>query len=196
MSVERTLDRLSYLLRSAPSVPLSASAVVNRAELLALVEQALADLPAEVDEAHALLARRDQVLDAAQRQADAVVADARRRADELVENSAVVFRAKARANEIVAEAEQAARTARRDADDWCDRRLGALEAEVERVLGQLRRGRLVLEQRIADSGPVGTETVIDLRDGRRPARHQVRRPGRGTARDADGAELGTPSDLQ
>jgi cell division septum initiation protein DivIVA len=197
VSLDGTLDRLSFVVRSAQGVPLSASCVVNRAELLALVEQARADLPAEIDDALALLRRREDVMRVAEREAESLVTEARRRAAELVDASAVVFRAEVRAQEIVEAATAKARQARLEADDWCDRRLGAVEAELDRTLGQLRRGRAVLEERLGrdrasagggsdavaadelaadpsgDGVPDG-QLVIDLRDGRRPGRWSSR----------------------
>ncbi len=162
MSLDGTLDRLAYLVRGASGVPLSASCVVNRVELLALIEQARAELPAEVEESRRVLERRAEVLQAAERQAQTMLKDAERRAGELVATSAVTFRAQAQAQEIVEAAREGARQARWEADDWCDRRMAAVEAEIERALNGLRRGRAVLEERLgADREPATPVSPVE-----------------------------------
>ena len=195
MSVDGALERLAQALRAAPAVPLSASCVVHRAELLALVEQVRTELPAELDEAHELLRHRETVMTKAHAEADALLTAAHRRADKLVAGDAVIARAQARAQTIVDAAAAEAATTQQQTDDWCDRSLAGLEAELSRLLTQVQRGRGVLADRVqASSAAAGaaeaeTETVVDLRDGRPPSRWtRLRRPPE--------AELGASRDLQ
>lgn len=201
MSADGVLDRLAQVLRSAPAVPLSASCVVHRAEMLALIEEARADLPAELDEAHQLLRRREEVLQEARVEAEALLTAARRRAESLVASDAVITRAQARAHEMLTSAAREAAATQRQADDWCDRSLAGVEAELTRLLGQVHRGRAVLSDRSgggrteSESTPQApVETVVDLRDGRPPSRwSRTRRPG---GADHGGVELGHSGDLQ
>ena len=154
MSVQGSLDVMAATLQRATSVPMSASCVVNRGELLALVEQARGGLPPEVDEASAVLARHDEIVAEAQQQADQIVAAARRKADDLVEGEAIVTRARLRAADVVEAASVEATRLMRDADDYCDRRLAALEIELERALAQISRGRQRLNERRDDPAAV------------------------------------------
>lgn len=161
---------MAAALQRATSVPMSASCVVNRAELLALVEQARAELPPEVEEAGTVLARHDEILDEARAEAERIVADARVRADSLVEEQAVVVRARLRAADVVQAASVEATRLMRDADDYCDRRLAALEIELERALGQVRRGRQRLVERRDDpaelvAAQVAGATELDVDAG-------------------------------
>jgi cell division septum initiation protein DivIVA len=177
MSVQGSLDVLAAALQRATSVPMSASCVVNRAELLALVEQARAELPPEVEEAGTVLARHDEIVAEARTEAARIVAEARVKADSLVEAEAVVTRSRLRAADVVQAASVEATRLMRDADDYCDRRLAALEIELERALGQVSRGRQRLVERRDDPAELvaaqvagaaeldvdaGLVTVIDL----------------------------------
>ena len=174
MTLHATLDTLATTLERATSVPLSASCLVHRGELLALVEQARQELPDELDEATALLADREVLLDQADRHARTLLERARRESEVLVDQDTVVTAARERAEEILDAARIEAARLLRDADDYCDRRLAAFEQDLTRTLGQVRRGRDRLRERsdlggLADAGgelptrPGGDrEQVLDL----------------------------------
>lgn len=147
MTLRRTLDVMAATVSRASSVPLSASCVVNRAELLSLVERAKAELPAELDEAAALLVAHQEVIEAAERDRDQLLADARDQVDGMLAESAVVAGAATRAEQILAAARVEAARLLREADDYCEGKLADFEADLERLTGQVRRGRDRLRQR-------------------------------------------------
>ena len=65
MNVEVSLERLTRLVEEARAMPLSASCVVNRTEVLELLDEIRAGLPSEITQASALLEDRESVLEAA-----------------------------------------------------------------------------------------------------------------------------------
>ncbi|NCT90585.1 hypothetical protein GXB85_06450 [Cellulomonas sp. APG4] len=135
------------------AMPMSSSVLVNRAELLDLLAQAREMLPAQLAGADEVLARADEVLARAARQADDVLATARARAEELVAHEQVVHAARVRADEVVAAAEREAERLRREADDYCDRRLADFEIDLGKVIAQVQAGRAKLAGRL--EGPEG-----------------------------------------
>ena len=193
MSLRGTLDVMTATVQRATSVPMTASCLVNRAEMLALVAQARAGVPLEIREAALLLAQRDDILGDGRREADLVVSEAERRAADLVDGSAIVTAARRRADEIVQAATAEAQRLMREADDYCDRRLAALEAELDRALTQVRGGRRRLADRAnatgADILALIDSDMIDVTEGGKAgagsrvsaaARHaSARGPGRG-----------------
>jgi hypothetical protein len=144
------LDALEQAVSAARAMPMSASVLVSRAELLDLVEQARTALPAQLQRADDVLAAADAERAAARADAERIEAAARRRAAELVEQESVVALAQERAAEIVREAQETARGLRRDADDYCDRRLADFEIDLGKVLGQVQAGRAKLADRLDD----------------------------------------------
>ena len=142
------LDALADAIGQARAMPMSSSVLVNRAELLDLVDQARDVLPTQLTRADEVLAAADAARVAAQDEADAILAAARARAAELVEEHALAEAARVRAQEIVAEAEGVAEGLRRDADDYCDRRLADFEIDLTRLLGQVQAGRAKLATRL------------------------------------------------
>jgi hypothetical protein len=146
--VAGVLDAIEQAVVAARAMPMSSSVLVNRAEILELVDQVRDALPAQLQRADAVLADADAARAAAHAEAEALLARARARAAELVEQEAVVAEAQARAAQIVAEAEETADGLRRDADDYCDRRLADFEIDLGKVLSQVQAGRAKLAGRL------------------------------------------------
>jgi cell division septum initiation protein DivIVA len=147
VSLRRTLDVMGATVERASSFPLSASCLVNRAELLSLVERARAELPVELDEAAALLVAHQDVINRAEDEAEHLLAAARARADEMITDSALVATARGRSEQILDAARTEAARLLREADEYCDRRLALFEDDLERAMAQVRRGRDRLRER-------------------------------------------------
>ncbi len=147
MSLRRTLDAMGAMVERASSVPLSASCMVNRAEMLALVERARAELPVELDQAAELLVAHQEVISRAETEAEELLAQAQADAEQMITDSAVVASAHARSEQILDAARAEAARLLRECDLYCDNRLGALEETLNRSLGQVRRGRDRLRER-------------------------------------------------
>ena len=87
--VQGVLEALAAAVEQARAMPMSSSVLVNRAELLDLVDQAREALPAQLTRADALLADADAARGEARAEAEAVLARAREQADRLVEAEAI-----------------------------------------------------------------------------------------------------------
>ena len=146
--VAGVLDAIEDAVAQARAMPMSSSVLVNRAEILELVDQVRAALPSQLHQADEVLADADAARAAAQAEASTVLARARARAAELVEQESVVRAAQERAAQIVDEAQETAAGLRRDADDYCDRRLADFEIDLGKVLSQVQAGRAKLAGRL------------------------------------------------
>jgi len=151
------LDALTDAVTRARAMPMSSSVLLNRAELLDLLEQARDVLPVQLTRADELLADAGAARGAAQEVAETILAAARTRAAALVGAEHVTVAALERARQIVADAEGVAETLRCDADDYCDRRLADFEIDLGKVLAQVQAGRAKLAGRLGGvdkpSGP-------------------------------------------
>ena len=144
------LDALTAAVTHARSMPMSSSVLVNRAELLDLLDQARDVLPTQLSQADEVLAAAAAARGLAQADADEIRAAARARAAELVDAEHVTIAAAERAREIVAAAESVGDELRRDADDYCDRRLADFEVDLGKVITQVQAGRAKLAARLGD----------------------------------------------
>lgn len=144
------LDALEQAIEHGRAMPMSTSVLVNRTEVLHLLAQARDAVPEEIEAADEVLAEADGVRGRARAEADTILAGARARAAELVSADAVVAAARERAAEVLAEAQATAERLRREADDYCDRRLADFEIDLGRVLAQVQAGRAKLAGRLGD----------------------------------------------
>lgn len=146
-SLVAILDELTDLVAGARAMPMSASALINRAEVLELIESAKAVLPSQISQADTLVADADAVLDRARREAAKILDKARARAEHLVSEESVVAAAEQRAEEIVAAARERAEQLAKDSDDYCDRQLAQFEIDLGAITNQVAAGRQRLVER-------------------------------------------------
>src|SRR5664280_907731 len=96
MDVHDRLDELTAMVRSAKAMPMSASCLVNRAEMVDILERLRAKLPSDLDHAIALLSEREAVLGAGREEAEAILEGARGERELLIEQTDVLVEARAR----------------------------------------------------------------------------------------------------
>ena len=141
------LDELADIVTHARAMPMSASVMVNRAEMLDLLDAARAVVPDEIRAADDIVAGAEATEEQARGRAADVVAQAEARAQELVSEEQVVALAEQRAEQIQAEAKATARKLAADANAYCERQLSRFEADLEAIQKQVRAGREALTAR-------------------------------------------------
>jgi F0F1-type ATP synthase membrane subunit b/b' len=150
--VETLLLQLKELVETGRSMPMSASVMVNREEVLEILEEALAILPQELRHARWLLKERDEFLSQARREADDIIEAGRVRAERMVERTEVVREARRVAQTVMDEAESSARQLRHEAEDYVDQKLASFEVVLERTMQAVQKGRERL-QVVVDAEP-------------------------------------------
>ena len=149
MDVHAKLAEIRQVVEGARSMPMSASAVVNRGELLAMLEELREGLDTALSDAHKVLADRDGIVDDGRREADQIVADAREERERITSDTEVFRLAKRRADEVLEQAHAEADGLRRETDDYVDQKLANFEITLERTIEAVRRGRERLAGRTA-----------------------------------------------
>jgi F0F1-type ATP synthase membrane subunit b/b' len=142
---EGQLRRVADLIASARPMPLSASVMINREEVLELLEDAIERLPDELRQSRWLLKERDDFLAKTRRDADDILDAARARAERMVQRTEVVKAAELRARQTVDAADDEARRLRLECEDYCDQKLASFEIVLERTLKTVAAGRTKLQ---------------------------------------------------
>lgn len=135
------LDQLTAMVDGARSMPMSASIVLNKAELNALIAELRETLPSEIAQAQQTVQQGDQVVEEARREAERVIAAAHQERAALVSATEVAMRSQAEANRILDEARRDAGEQRAEADDYVDSKLANFEVVLTKTLGAIGRGR-------------------------------------------------------
>ncbi|MEU0115703.1 ATP synthase F0 subunit B [Streptomyces bobili] len=149
MDVQKKLDEIVTAVSSARSMPMSASCVVNRADLLALLEEVRAALPDSLAQARELIGGREQMVEQARQEADRIISTAHAERGSLVSDTEIARRSQAEADRILAEARKEAEDIRAEADDYVDSKLANFEVVLTKTLGSVGRGR----EKLLGTGP-------------------------------------------
>lgn len=175
-SLIEVLDDILDMLEKARSVPMSASVMVNRAEMLDLLTAAKDMVPSQIVKADGLLSQAHSVTEEAQEQAETIirraeadaetiVQEAREQASRLVSQDSVTVAAKSQAQRTIDEAMTQAEKLRQGADSYSDETLLELhnritemgnaidglsqgvQGQVDTMLGQISAGRNLIAGR-------------------------------------------------
>jgi cell division septum initiation protein DivIVA len=145
-------------IKEARSVPLSASCVVHRGEMLSLLEEIKAALPNDLQKAQDLVASRDEIVEEGHVSAERLIASAREEVARMVEQTAIVSAAREKSSEILDEANEMAEAKQEEVDAYIDSRLATLEVILNKTLDAINRGR----ERLA--GASDKDALSQLRD--------------------------------
>jgi cell division septum initiation protein DivIVA len=135
------VEELISVVQEARNVPMSRNCMIDRGEMLGLLEQLRAELPAELRRSAALLDERDKILDAGQREAERMIAEAEAEHHRLVSHNEVVVSADREANRLVNDARAEAQRLRDEVDEYVDTTLANFEQFLTRSLASIERGR-------------------------------------------------------
>ncbi|MFG2552533.1 cell division initiation protein [Streptomyces sp. NPDC048581] len=149
MDVQKKLDEIVASVSGARSMPMSASCVVNRAELLAMLEQVREALPGSLAQAQELIGGREQMVEQARQEAERIVQGAHAERGSLISDTEVARRSQAEAERILAEARKDAEDIRAEADDYVDSKLANFEVVLTKTIGSVGRGR----EKLLGTGP-------------------------------------------
>lgn len=138
--VRQELETLRETVRTARSMPMSASAVVNRQEILEALDRIEATYVAATTESSSLVAHRDAVIAEGESAAAEVVRQARLEQDRLVSDTEVFRLAQREGERLVAAAQAESDALRKDTDAYVEQRFANFEHALERTLSEVRRG--------------------------------------------------------
>jgi cell division septum initiation protein DivIVA len=149
VDVHDQLDQIAATVRDAKAMPMSASCLVNRTEMLEALERLRHILPASLDHADALLSDRDALVTAGHEEAKRLLEVALAEREQLIEQSDVLVAARERAAAVATQAQGEATRLLADADDYVDRKLGEFEVVLGQLGSQVNNGRERLAARRA-----------------------------------------------
>ena len=146
-TAEEKLAQLRQLVLNARSMPMSASCVINRGEVLDAIDAVIADLPDEIADAQQVIDEKQSAISAGEAQADLLVEEARERAAELARQSEVVRVAEEVAAQLKADAAAEAEALRRETDLFIDSRMASFESVLHKTTSQVHTARARLAER-------------------------------------------------
>jgi F0F1-type ATP synthase membrane subunit b/b' len=139
-SIEK-LNTAITLVEEARGVPLSASCVVHRNEMLEILDGAREALPQDLFRAEEILAKRDSLFEEGRASSEQMIASAREEVARMIEQTAIVQAARDEAQRILDDARAQAADERAEVESYIDGRLATLEVILNKTLDAVARGR-------------------------------------------------------
>ena len=145
--VKAKLAEITALVSTARAMPMSASCVVNRAELIGLLDELDILLPEAFDEAQEVLTDRAGVVEDGRREAEAIIARAHEERLMMLQSDQVYAQARAEADLLLERSQTTADEMRREVEDYVDAKLANFEIVLGKTLAAVERGRRKLAGR-------------------------------------------------
>jgi cell division septum initiation protein DivIVA len=149
VDVQKKLDEIVSAVSGARAMPMSASCVINRADLLAMLEEVRQALPGSLAQAQELIGGREQMVEQARLEAERIIENAHAERGSLISATEIARRSQSEADRILAEARREAEEIRAEADDYVDSKLANFEVVLTKTLGSVGRGR----EKLLGTGP-------------------------------------------
>jgi len=151
---EEKLARLRELILNARAMPMSASCVINRGDVLAAIDDVIDNMPDEIADAQQVIDRSQSKIAEGEAEAGRILNEAREHAATLAQHTEVLRVAEEQANKLRTDAEAEAEALRRETDEFIDSRMASFESVLHKTASQVHTARSRLAER---SGLVGID---------------------------------------
>jgi len=141
VDVHAKLDELTALIENARAMPMSASCVVNRTEVLEHLDDVRRLLPDELAAAEQVLRNKRAVVAEGRTEAEELIEAARAERARMLSRTDVVRDATREANQLLEGARADAERMRREIDDYVDGKLANFEVVLHKTMAAVAKGR-------------------------------------------------------
>jgi len=141
--INRLIDMLYERIEDAKAPALKPNmSIVDRDEMLDLLDELRAQMPIELKRAQELLAAREKFVEDAKRDVERMLRQADLEAKTKVSDSEVLYAAKEKARQIIAHAEERSRQLYQVANEYAEDVMGRTEEAVQAALDEVKQSRV------------------------------------------------------
>lgn len=141
MNLLELVEELEDLIETSSQIPLTGKVMLDRDELLEVINEMKSQIPSEVKEAKQISSEKDMIIERAQAEANSIIAGAKAHAEEIISNDALVMQANNRADEILARANEESNQIREGARDYADELLENTQVNLSEIIKVLNENR-------------------------------------------------------
>ena len=158
-TIESILNDIDELLEDSWSLPLSGGrCVVDAEKVRDLIDSIRMNMPAEIKQARAVVADRNQILSLAKGEAEALIRKAEERAKQLLEQESIVRQANAKAMALLNDASTRAQQLVEDAQKQAEQTVNDAEAKATAIRTEMMKAA---QQKIKELRQVTNDYVDD-----------------------------------
>ena len=155
--VDELLDMLYGIVEEAKNMPLSSDkCVVDRSQVLDLLDDIRAQFPVELAEAQKLLTARAEYIASARREAELIRQQAEEKAKQLIAEDQILSIAKQRGNEMLRQAEDRSRELRKAANDYCEDIMRRTEEAMAEAYDEIKKAHVRFRAATNAAAPANT----------------------------------------
>lgn len=147
MDVQAKLDEITALIEGARSMPMSASCVVNRSEVLAHLDELRSMLPTELASARRVIDDRSAVVAEGHGEAERIIEAAKAERARMIARTEVMKEASKEAEATLSSAQADSERMRQEIDDYVDSKLANFEVVLHKTLQAVEKGRAKISGR-------------------------------------------------
>jgi cell division septum initiation protein DivIVA len=147
VDVHAKLDELTALIDNARAMPMSASCVVNRAEVLTALDEIRSLLPAQIADAQRVIDEKSSVVAEGEVEAQRIIEAARAERARLIGRTEVMREAQREAAQVLEGARADAERMRIEIDDYVDGKLANFEVVLHKTIQAVEKGRAKISGR-------------------------------------------------
>ena len=147
MDVQAKLDEITAVVEGARAMPMSASCVVNRSELLGHLDELRSMLPTELASARRVIDDRSAVVAEGQDEAERIIEAAKAERSRMIARTEVMREATKEAEAVLASARADSDRMRQEIDDYVDGKLANFEVVLHKTLQAVEKGRAKISGR-------------------------------------------------
>ena len=142
-NTEDIIGALYDMVQDARSMPLASDkCILERDRVLDMLDEIIAQLPAELKQARTIVESRNEIVGQARREAEGVLRDAQEKAKQMVTKEAVYVEAKKRSDELVFQTQERMNQLRKAANEYMDESLRQTEEVMANALNEVRDTRM------------------------------------------------------
>ena len=160
--IEDIITALYDTIQDAKSVPLAADkCIVERDRLLDMLDEIIAQLPAELKQSRTIVESRNELIGQARREAENIVRQAQQKASELVEQEAIYQEAKRQCADMVVKTQNRIADLRKASNEYMDDALRRTEEAIAMSLIEVKDTRAKFRALTAAQESRPEETVTE-----------------------------------
>lgn len=141
MDIEQIMNELEEKIDSCKTIPFWGRGIVDKEELLDMIQDMKNKFPDEMREAKWVKEERQRIINDAQKEAAAMIKTTEEKIAAMVNEHDITQQAYAKANQIIDSAQQNSREIRLGANQYADDVLRALEEELVKTADAIRANR-------------------------------------------------------
>ncbi len=141
--IENIIGVLYDMIQDARALPLGADkCILERDKVLDMLDEILAQLPAELKQSRTIVESRNELIGQARREAENIIRQAQQQAKELVEQEAIYLEAKRQCQEMYNKTQERITALRKASNEYMDDALRRTEDAIAQSLAEVRDTRV------------------------------------------------------